>query len=125
MSRSAVKGRGVDCIGFVSAVIDELYRKKFVSEMPSPIGQSHASETFAAFYKERLRLWPMQKSDTVDCGDLVLDRPKHGHAHVYITGVRPYTLWHALHGDDVHETGFGSLGENLTLFKLTEKYKWI
>lgn len=126
MQSSNVKGRGADCIGFVSTVIDELYKKKFNIDLPSPVGQSHDACKFLEFYARCRKLWPVQGgATTVDMGDLILDRPKNGHAHLYITGPVPYSLWHCLNGHGVCHSGFDSLGENLTFYRLLNKESWI
>lgn len=126
MSSSSVKGRGADCIGFVSKVVDELYRTEFgVLAIPSPVGLSHQHQKFVDFYRRTRKLWPVKLSRTVDCGDIILDRPSNGHAHLYICGPTPYTVWHCLNGEGVCFSGFGSLGQNLTLFKMLNKHQWV
>lgn len=125
LSGCAIKQRGADCIGFVEAVVRELYGDIPKITLPSPVGISHKSEKFLDFYRQAIKLWPVQHTETVDVGDLILDRPKNGHAHLYITGSRPYELWHCQYESVVAMTGFSSLGENLELFKLKEKARWI
>lgn len=122
--RSAIKGRGADCIGFVAAVVDELYRCEF-GVRGSPCGFSHGSQEFVDFFKNCRTLWPVQDTKTLDCGDIILDRTESGHAHVYITGALPYTLWHSLHGFGVVASGFERLGSNLSFFRLMNKETWI
>lgn len=128
MPSCSVKGRGADCIGFVSGVLDELYRKPFGALGSSPVGLSHQSNKFMAFAEKALRIWPLEKSETVGPGDLVLSRESHGHAHLYITGAVPHSLWHCMAGQGVCYGGFGSITASecdLTFYRLRGKDTWV
>lgn len=124
MPACSVKGRGADCVGFISGVLEELYRRKFPITRKSPVGYSHESDTFLAFALQALIVWPIEKSETVDVGDLILERPANGHAHLYICGSRPFERWHCLHEVGVCTTGFCNLNENYTFYRLKDKEKW-
>lgn len=124
MPRSSIKGRGADCVGFISGVLEELYRRKFPITRKSPVGYSHESNTFLDFATQALTLWPVEKADTCEMGDLILVRPPNGHAHLFITGARPFELWHCLHGLGVCFTGFCNLDESYTIYRLKGKEQW-
>lgn len=125
MPASCVKRRGADCIGFVQGVLEELYRRKFDLGRKSPVGLSHESDAFLAFAVRALGVLPIEKSETIGCGDLILERPENGHAHIYIVGYKKGMLFHCLHGVGVCFTGTANLANNLTLYRLKDKEQWI
>lgn len=105
MPGQARKGAGVDCIGFVFAVLDEMLgvKTKFI-RMPADacvhaphLTEQHAETLRACYATDEVEV------SNIRPGDVVVSGPeKGGPGHVLIVGTDGF-LWHATH-PRVHKT---------------------
>ena len=124
MPSSSVKGRGCDCIGFVSGVVNELYRKEFKMPFGNVANLSHDSDRFVSFFQACKDVWPVYEADEFEIGDILLHRPASGNAHVFFVGPNK-TLWHSLHGMGVTFINHHQLHGRVSYFRLLNKESWL
>lgn len=105
---------GVDCVRFVSAVLDEMTGKQTeIAKLP-PDACFHKPELgYKAAAVIRSQYEPTVDVDTekepVQPGDVIITGPKHGGpGHAMIVGLQKGEVWHATNGS-VHMTGLSAV----------------
>lgn len=101
MAGQCCRGRGVDCVRFVVAVLDELhhYEGDAVPRLPQDMSL-HDRAGAMRVVKLIERRWPnriLAVGEAIEPGDVVVIRTSAagGPGHVLIAGVKPAELWHA------------------------------
>ncbi len=122
---------GVYCTAFVTAVLDELYRRPQapLPSIPHDAGM-HDKETAMAGMRWFLGHWANHAKVTdgwVQPGDLVVTGPRDGGpGHAILVGPRENTLWQCSGRSGVHFTGM-SIPDNYTLhavYRMTDRLSW-
>lgn len=94
------RGAGVDCVRFVSAVLDELLGQQTpISTLP-PDTAIHAPAKAEAAFQRLCVLFPVEPLEGafVEPGDVLVTGPIHGGpGHAVVVGPAPHMLWHASH----------------------------
>lgn len=137
MLGQCVKGAGVDCIRFVCAVLNNLYREERaqIPRLPADTAM-HNREGAVASVRLVRRLYPNHEIVTntvLHPGDVVLTaQPGCGPGHSILVGARRNQLWHALgssrYGGSVQRAGIGILDDAefavYRIFRMTDKETW-
>jgi len=89
------KGVAVDCVRFVSAVVDELYGIQTEIEKLPPDAAFHSKETTLGAFRNFMSKYPHTKvgGKEIQPGDILITGPRGGGpGHAIVVGVR--NLWH-------------------------------
>jgi len=125
------KGRGVDCVHFLTAVLDEMYG--FARPPIDKLNGDrclHSPESTRAAMRKLLGIYSPNRRITglsIEPGDIIVTGPKGGGpGHAMIVSNIPNVLWHAsAHG--VCSAGSAYDPSKQTLFKtyrLLDKHRW-
>lgn len=127
-----VRGVGVDCVRFGTAVLDELYRRTSVTPCPrlpqdismhDKVGALGGLKFFLRQYPNHVRV----NASEVEPGDCIVTGPQGGGpGHLMIVGPRENTLWQAS-GHGVHYTGLAmppSVQTVYSCYRLLDKHLW-
>lgn len=115
-----VKGMAVDCVRFLAAVLDELYRKS-PTKVPVKAHDMAFNNRRGAMtaMKEFLRLYPYHRrirDNWVEPGDVIVSGPMGGGpGHAIIVGPQENTVWQAS-GLGIHFTGLASMPATYRVF---------
>ena len=127
MAGQQAKGVGVDCVRFVTAVLDELLglSRTETPRLP-PDRAMHDRKGAIATMRLIRRLYPPVETirdKVVEPGDiLIVGQSTGGPGHVILVGVRPNTLWQA--GSlGVHEGGLGLIEGAQRVFRVY-RFRW-
>lgn len=129
-----MKGLGVDCVHFICAVLDVMYRQKRSVEIPRarydaamrPGGNQDVISTIRHMYPAH----EIIKDRRLQPGDIALTGPSGSLAagHVVIAGPRENTFWHA-QGRGVKVSGLNVLNTvydvEIAAFRATNKRAWL
>lgn len=126
MAGQQVRGGGADCIRFVVAVLAELYHEESKVSVPwMPDVSDRRNWLLASELQHRFPNRPLRGSTVLlEPGDVVMVGTG-GPSHVLIVGPRPNSLWHAVQGAAVVETGIGVLDHALRAWRMMEKQNWL
>ena len=136
MAGQQAKGAGVDCVRFVTSILDFLVGVKTdYSTLPAD-ASLHARDACIAGMLSIKRRYPcdtvfhserMNAKRVVQPGDVVVvGAPQGGPGHAMIVGPRPNTLWHSAH-PNVHMTGLSFIvGEQKVyrVYRLHNRESW-
>jgi len=124
---------GVDCVRFVSAVLDELYHRPVATECPelpqdismhNRRGALGGLRSFLRSYPEHERVF----DGWVEPGDIIVSGPPQGGpGHAIIVGPMENTVWQAS-SPCVHYTGLYVASEFQTVFavyRLLDRHLWV
>jgi cell wall-associated NlpC family hydrolase len=138
LSGQRCKGVGVDCIGFVFGLIDELDGKGRASfaSIPSDAALHSKVTAYKAVvalrrtYSPAIRLRKAQGSPmALEPGDLlVVGTQLGGPGHLMIVGPRKNTIWHAMPGSQVAQCGWctGDGYERVfAVYRLLDRDAWL
>jgi len=132
MKGQRCKGSGVDCVRFVTGVLDELYGFERVSapKLPQDVAL-HSRATAIGAMKALLEIYPFHEEVTgpmIQPGDIIVVGPlKGGPGHVMIVGPRRNTLWHSHQPIGVQITGLAFNEQEQEVFKiyrLQDRHSW-
>lgn len=119
-----VRGEGVDCVRYVTGVLDDLvgYRRVPLASLPDDACLHSREGAFAAM-REILRIYhelaPVEGDDIEPADILVVGPRGGGPGHAMIVGSQPNTIWHA-GVERVHATGMTAPGE----YEFFGVYRW-
>ena len=126
------KGRGVDCIHFMSGVLDELYGfpREAIAKLQGDTCL-HSPKSAKAAMRVIIRTYSSHKrvtDDTIEPGDALVTGPINGGpGHVMIAGTLN-RLWHATLNNGIEQTGSAYRPDLETLheiYRATDKEKWL
>lgn len=122
MSGNQCPGSGVDCVRWVTAVLDYMYGREptDIKTLPTD-GSFHDKKGAVRAMIHIKRLYPHCKMirDDVQPGDLVIvGSPGGGPGHAMLVGTKPNTLWHCTPNDGVVETGWSLVVGNQQIFRV-------
>jgi cell wall-associated NlpC family hydrolase len=123
------KGFGVDCVRFVTGVLDELRGTSTPIKRLPPALSLHNSQMATAALHEIISAFPsdvLEDTETVEPGDIIVCRIGHdgGPGHVYIVGGRPYEIWHSMEVCGVTQSGLASVKYLLRCWRYKERELW-
>lgn len=128
MAGASRRGSATDCVRFVVGVLDELYRISGPAVHRRPpnlsLGSSRKAYETVRMLRHRYPSRVLRGNVSLEPGDAVVTRVGKGPGHVLLVGPRPNTLWHAIQGSGVCETGLGSLCNVQRVYQFQEKYRW-
>ena len=113
-----VKGVAVDCVRFVSAVIDEMFRTKHDLTVLPPDAAIHDRAGAMKLMRHWLTWFPHVRviDMSIEPGDVVIcSYPNGGPGHAMVAGTRPGELWHA-EANRVCRTGYGFYANGVYTF---------
>ncbi len=125
-------GGGVDCVRFVSGVLDALYgfQRVPIDRLPQDMAL-HRPESARAAMRQILRIYEPNvevKDGRAQPGDVVIvGEAQGGPGHALIVGTRKNTLWHATQSIGVHFTGFGQYARVAVVhavFRMADREQW-
>lgn len=128
-----IRQKAVDCIRFVTAFYDELYRKNIPTEAPrvSPGFNIHNMSSAMKVMRKVLKQYPnheIVKENALEPGDLILVGPiSGGPGHPMIVGPQKNTIWHCAK-PRVVMTGWGLLENEMKIFRILrakDREKWV
>ncbi len=135
MHGQSCPGGGVDCVRFVVAVLDELYRvgddAEAVPVIPpdaswhDPAGAMHVARVISRRYPNEE---VVGDTVTVAPGDVLVMQVSSvagSPGHIAIVGPRPNTIWHANPGMGVAEAGLGEVKRLLHAWRMKDKASWL
>lgn len=127
MAGQQCRGVGVDCVRFVCAVLDELYRQEPVpiETLPSDAALHARESAIGAMKKIRDCYMPNDaiEDGTMEPGDILVTGPANGGpGHAMIVGTRPNQLWHAA-GDGVHVTALHASVHVFRVYRMRDRSK--
>ena len=121
-----IRGRGVDCVRFMAAVLNEAYREQrcTINQLPRDVGwhdRSRAIQAMRAIH----RIYPESaiiRDGSLEPGDVLVTRPPGGGpAHVVMVGGRPGHFWEASSGGVVR---CGQPAKIARTYRATDKNLW-
>jgi hypothetical protein len=129
-----IKGMGVDCIHFVCAVLDSMYRKSRAHRLPRLRydaalhrcnGTQEAVDVIRILYPDHQQIHDRH----LQPGDVATTGPENGGVgHIVIAGPEQNTFWHA-QGRSVRKSGLDVLGKVYNLqgaaYRVTNKRDWL
>lgn len=134
MAGQRVRGAGVDCVQFVTAVLDELHRNEKPTFVPRlrPDSAIHDARQGGPTIKALRQGFASQvvRETVVEPGDVLVvraiprSRGPRRMGHVLITGSVPNTLYHAMTGSGVTRTSIEGLDEILRIYRDKNKQRW-
>lgn len=135
MHGQGCRGVAVDCVRFVVAVLDELYKVpsdvKPVPVLP-PDASWHDPRGAMRVARAVARRYPNEEvvgdEVTAEPGDVLIMRTStavESPGHIAIVGPRPNTLWHANPGTGVVEAGIGEAKHLLHVWRTKGKERWL
>jgi len=124
----AVRGVGVDCVRFITAVLDAAFGRPrtLTPRMPQDLawhdarGAMRVAEAIIAMYPVVTGVDP----GGVEPGDIILVRMGAGPGHVLMVGPQPWTAWHAPRNSGVCRTGLGAVSAVLRIWRVEGKDQW-
>ena len=102
---------GVDCVRWISAVLDEMYQRwpTNIKTLPSDASFHNRLGAIKAMHQIR-KLYPnciTIRNGIIEPGDLiVIGPPGGGPGHALLVGTEPNTLWHCTPNSGVTRTGW-------------------
>lgn len=122
MSGNQCPGAGVDCVRWVTAVLDHMYERPptDIKTLPSD-GSFHNKRGAMRAMIHIKRLYPhcTVVKDTLQPGDLlIVGPPGGGPGHAMLVGIEPNTLWHCTPNSGVVKTGWALVVGNQQIFRV-------
>lgn len=126
-------GRGVDCVHFVTSVLDELLGyadRDDIPLLPQDLSLHSASKAIAAVHA-LLRRYPgvtqLNDVQAYHPGDVIVVRrePNAGPGHVGIVGHPSDRYWHAVTGSGVAPSGMGTIKYLFKAYRFPEASEWL
>ena len=133
MTGQQIRKKAVDCIRFVTAVYDELYRKTSPTICPRVNRgfATHNPQSAMKVMRTVLKQYPnheIVKDPLLEPGDLILVGPPNGGpAHPMIVGPQKNTIWHCMK-PKVMRTGWGIIKDEMKIFRILrakDRKKWL
>lgn len=133
MKGQMVRGRGVDCVRFVAAALDELYGtgRRDIPNLPQDASW-HNTRLVVTAVKELVRIYGpvdiLRDGEPVEPGDILVTAPSEagGPGHVLMAGGVRGQLWHAMPRDGVRFTGLQVFGQRLLrIYRICDRAEWV
>lgn len=130
-----VKRMGADCVQLVVGILDELFRTKPPTVVPSvPVDAAiHSDESALPSLRVLRTAWfgsEEVKDGTIEPGDVVLTRAEANPAaplrpaHAMIVGVEPWTALHTLRGMGARFSTIEATRGIVKVYRVREKEQW-
>lgn len=121
---------GVDCVRFVEAVLQELYRYSCRARDPilnvAQDASVHDARTTTRVTRDLVRRYPhtIERGCYVHPGDIIICRVGKGPGHTVIIGAKPWSCYHAMPTAGVALGGVGSIPDVQRVIHMLEKNTW-
>jgi hypothetical protein len=121
------RGHGVDCVRFMAAILNFMYRdqRATIDQLPRDLGFHDRGAAVSAMRKMH-RIYPesvVVRDRTMEPGDVLVTGPaSRAPAHVVMVGARPCHFWQA---GPAKVTRCGQPSRIARIYRATDKHLWL